>query len=241
MTEASGPSDPRRRVRRQRPEALAALGMVPRRSRAECADRTLDGPIALFGLVGWAALWLPYVVIRRRYHWQRTANDRVPWPADRGGRRALRAATVRRRTAGSRPGRARGPSGRQPGGGASGGPPWSPSSARTLVELGYLDDPRLERPCRVTWHVPVIAAGLDAFCSRCSGPCSPEPDAHDRLTSRTLRARAFSIARADGICFWRGSNASRRPSPMKLTESAIMMMNSPGHQNNHGRVENADW
>ena len=28
---------------------------------------------------------------------------------------------------------------------------------------------------------------------------------------------------------------------MKLTDSAIMMMNRPGHQNSHGRVENADW
>ena len=28
---------------------------------------------------------------------------------------------------------------------------------------------------------------------------------------------------------------------MKLTDSAIMMMKRPGHQNSHGRVENADW
>src|SRR5690606_26349047 len=35
--------------------------------------------------------------------------------------------------------------------------------------------------------------------------------------------------------FWRGSKASRRPSPMKLTLSAMPMMKMPGHQNSHGR------
>ncbi len=38
-----------------------------------------------------------------------------------------------------------------------------------------------------------------------------------------------------------GSKASRRPSPMKLTDRAIAMMNRPGHQNSHGRVWKADW
>ena len=51
----------------------------------------------------------------------------------------------------------------------------------------------------------------------------------------------MAILRADGIRFWRGSNASRSPSPMKFTDSAMMMMNRPGHQNSHGRVEKADW
>ncbi len=40
---------------------------------------------------------------------------------------------------------------------------------------------------------------------------------------------------------WRGSKASRRPSPMKLMLSAITMMNKPGNQNSQGRVWNAVW
>ena len=61
------------------------------------------------------------------------------------------------------------------------------------------------------------------------------PPAAARLRS------ARSILRCDGIAFMRGSNASRRPSPMKLTHSAMTMMKSPAHQNSHGRVENALW
>ena len=41
--------------------------------------------------------------------------------------------------------------------------------------------------------------------------------------------------------FCLGSNASRRPSPMKLMHSAIAMMNIPGYQNSHGRVVNESW
>ena len=52
---------------------------------------------------------------------------------------------------------------------------------------------------------------------------------------------AWAILRSDGIRFWRGSNASRRPSPMKFTLSAMITMKMPGHQNSHGRVENACW
>src|SRR5204863_2901733 len=40
---------------------------------------------------------------------------------------------------------------------------------------------------------------------------------------------------------WRGSKASRRPSPMKLMLRAITMMNRPGNQNSHGRDWNAVW
>src|SRR5690606_33865113 len=39
----------------------------------------------------------------------------------------------------------------------------------------------------------------------------------------------------------RGSNASRSPSPMKFTDSAIATINRPGHQNSHGRDWKAVW
>src|SRR6266511_1525518 len=35
---------------------------------------------------------------------------------------------------------------------------------------------------------------------------------------------------------WVGSKASRSPSPMKFTVSAMITMNRPGNQNSHGRV-----
>src|SRR5690606_26104685 len=62
-----------------------------------------------------------------------------------------------------------------------------------------------------------------------------------RAATRAARRSARAILRADGIFFWRGSNASRRPSPMKLMHRAMRMMNRPGHQNSHGRVLNAPW
>src|SRR5690554_2634396 len=40
---------------------------------------------------------------------------------------------------------------------------------------------------------------------------------------------------------WRGSKASRNPSPIKLTLRAIARMNKPGNQNSHGREVNEFW
>ena len=40
---------------------------------------------------------------------------------------------------------------------------------------------------------------------------------------------------------WRGSNASRSPSPRKFTLSAMATMSMPGHQNSQGRLVNAFW
>lgn len=52
---------------------------------------------------------------------------------------------------------------------------------------------------------------------------------------------AFFIFLQLGMVFIRGSNASRRPSPMKFTHRAMTMMNRPGHQNSHGRVAKEVW
>ena len=52
---------------------------------------------------------------------------------------------------------------------------------------------------------------------------------------------ALAILRSDGMRFWRGSNASRRPSPMKLMDRAMITIIRPGHQKSHGRVANASW
>ena len=46
---------------------------------------------------------------------------------------------------------------------------------------------------------------------------------------------------APQLSVWRGSKASRRPSPMKLTHSAMPRMKMPGHQNSHGRVVSVLW
>src|SRR5699024_10403507 len=74
-------------------------------------------------------------------------------------------------------------------------------------------------------------------------PGEPDQRPHEADASRRSRARrsARAMARAEGSFFCRGSKASRSPSPMKFTLSTTAMMNTPGHQNSHGRVEKELW
>ncbi len=65
-----------------------------------------------------------------------------------------------------------------------------------------------------------------------------EPDGEVLDDEHRLAARRIGHWRT---LVWRGSKASRRPSPMKLMVSAMATMNRPGHQNSHGRVVKAFW
>ncbi len=118
-------------------------------------------PLALLGLLGWAALWRPRIEVSDGgvvvVNTLRTVE--IPWPAIDGvhGRYGLRLDTaygpVTAWAAGA-------PAGRQRARGEQ-----SPAAQvvtrrlDALREAGHLDDRRLERPqLRVTWNGPVIAA-----------------------------------------------------------------------------------
>jgi hypothetical protein len=118
-------------------------------------------PIALFGLLGWAAFWQPYVEVADSgvtiANTLRTIV--VPWPAVESveGRYGLKLATAYGSfTAWA----AQAPAGRDRARGRE-------SESATLVTerlealraAGHLADPRLERPdATVFWHRPLIAA-----------------------------------------------------------------------------------
>src|SRR5699024_9477696 len=96
--------------------------------------------------------------------------------------------------------------------------------------------PRVLRPR----HRP---APLHHFRQARETPGARDQRPHEAEASRRSRARrsALAISRAEGSFFCRGSKASRSPSPMKFTLSTTAMMNTPGHQNSHGRVEKELW
>jgi hypothetical protein len=126
-------------------------------------------PVALLGLLGWAAFWQPYVEVSdggvKVVNTLRTVE--IPWPAIEAveGRYGLRlrtaygpvtawaaaAPTGRRRARGEESDSAQAVTGR----------------LTSLREAGYLDDARLERPeLRTTWHREVVAvAGTLALAS----------------------------------------------------------------------------
>jgi hypothetical protein len=121
----------------------------------------LAAPVVLFGLLGWAAFWEPYVEVAdggvRIANTLRTVM--VPWPAveEVEGRYGLRLRTAYGSfTAWA----AQAPAGRQRARGLES------EAARlvrerleTLRQAGHLDNPRLERPeAQVTWHRARIAA-----------------------------------------------------------------------------------
>jgi hypothetical protein len=118
-------------------------------------------PVALFGILGWAAFWEPYVEVSDGgvtvANTLRTIE--VPWPAvdEVNGRFGLRLQTaygpVTAWAAGA------------PGGRQRARTRESPSSAAVSARLeelraaGHLDDRRLERPALVTtWHRTLVAA-----------------------------------------------------------------------------------
>ena len=118
-------------------------------------------PLVLFGLLGWAAFWQPYVEVSdggvTLANTLRTVE--VPWPAIEGvsGRYGLTLRTAfGNRTAWAAPS----PTGRQRAGEKqSGVAQLVIDRLESLRSAGYLDDRRLERPGpRVTWHLPLLVA-----------------------------------------------------------------------------------
>ncbi len=123
----------------------------------------LGAPVVLFGVLGWAAFWDPYVEVADGgvtiANTLRTIV--VPWPAveEVEGRYGLRLRTA---YGGFTAWAAHAPAGRQRARGLEN------ESARLVRErlealrhAGHLDNPRLERPeAQVTWHRARIALGV---------------------------------------------------------------------------------
>ena len=120
----------------------------------------VGAPVALFGVLGWAAFWQPYVGVSdggvTLANTLRTVE--VPWPAveEVDGRYGLRLLTAYGEFTGWA---APAPAGRQRARGEES------SAARAVAQhladlraAGHLADRRLETPsARITWHVPLIA------------------------------------------------------------------------------------
>ncbi len=119
------------------------------------------GPLVLFGLLGWAAFWQPYVEVSDGgvvvANTLRTVE--VPWPAVESveGRYGLRLVTAYG-SVNAWAGQA--PAGRQRARGEEGVTARAVSERLdALREAGHLDDARLERPrLRTVWHRPLITA-----------------------------------------------------------------------------------
>ncbi len=118
-------------------------------------------PLALFGLLGWAAFWQPYVEVSDGgvtiANTLRTIE--IPWPAIESveGRYGLRLGTAYGPvTAWAAPA----PAGRERARGQQGRTADAVTQRlEELREAGHLDDPRLERPePQVTWHQPLLVA-----------------------------------------------------------------------------------
>ena len=88
----------------------------------------------------------------------------------------------------------------------------------------------VERDAADGVHDAVLGREVHAQIVDLSSGSRPAP-AGSRAPTRPRSCRRLDL---DAFC--RGSNASRRPSPMKLTDSEISTMNRPGNQNSHGSV-----
>jgi hypothetical protein len=118
-------------------------------------------PLVLFGLLGWAAFWQPYVEVSdggvTLANTLRTVG--VPWPAieEVNGRYGL---TLRTAYGTSTAWAAQSPSGRQRAGEKqSGVAQLVTDRLESLRAAGHLDDRRLERAGpRVSWHLPLLVA-----------------------------------------------------------------------------------
>jgi len=136
---------------------LSAAGLVT--SAVDGGLLRLGAPVLLFGLIGWAAFWQPYVEVSdgavRIANTLRTVE--VPWPAIQAvdGRYGLRLETA---FGPVNAWAAPAPAGRQRARGELG------STAAVVADrlealrvAGHLDDPRLERSAMpTTWHWPLI-------------------------------------------------------------------------------------
>lgn len=139
---------------------LAAVGVGSAALAGVDALLTYAAPLALFGLLGWAAFWRARVEVSdggvRVVDTLRTVD--VPWPAVEGveGRYGLRLLTAYGPV---QAWAAPAPTGRQRARGESG--PAAVLVGRRLDALraaGHLDDVRLERPdLRRTWHTGTVA------------------------------------------------------------------------------------
>jgi len=118
-------------------------------------------PLVLFGLLGWAAFWQPYVEVSDGgvtvANTLRTIE--IAWPAIESveGRYGLRLVTAYGPvTAWAAPA----PAGRERARGQQGKAAEAVTQRlESLRGAGHLDDPKLERPApKVTWHQPLLAA-----------------------------------------------------------------------------------
>jgi len=156
---------------RLRSRAAQALGVaMTTLSAAGLLTTAVDGgvlqygaPMLLFGLLGWAAFWQPYVEVSdgavRIANTLRTVE--VPWPAIESvdGRYGLRLDTAFGQVSAWA---APAPAGRQRARGELG------STAAVVAErleslraAGHLENPRLERSSMpTTWHWPLIVAAV---------------------------------------------------------------------------------
>ena len=211
-------------------------------------------PLALFGVLGWGAFWQPRVEVSDGgvtvVNTLRTVE--VPWPAVQSvdGRYGLRLETAYGRVTAWG---AAAPAGRQRARGVqSAAAAGRPSGSRRCATPATSTMPGSN--ARTPHHLarPAVAAAGDARPGH--GRAATAGLRRRVIIVRSLAALRFLGAAAavsaprglghrpaEGIRFCRGSKASRRPSPMKFTDSAMIMMNRPGHQNSQGRVENADW
>lgn len=135
--------------------ALAVLGVVSAASGGLDDLMRFAAPLVLFGLLGWAAFWRPYVEISDGgVHVRNTLRSvEVPWPAleEVDGRYGL---TLRTTHGSVSAWAAAAPAGRQR---ARGEQSAAAVQVRSrwdqLRAAGYLEDPRLERPrLLASWH-----------------------------------------------------------------------------------------
>lgn len=149
--------------------AAAALGLVSATAGGLETVLRLGAPLMLFGLLGWAAFWQPYVEISDGGvtvgNIVRTVH--VPWPAvtDVDGRYGLRLVTsygaVTAWAAAAPAGRARARGENSPVAVAVA------DRQAAMCSAGHLDGARLERDTlSVVWHLPVLVVGcvLVACC-----------------------------------------------------------------------------
>jgi hypothetical protein len=138
--------------------ALFALGLAVIGGRHDVL--TYGAPVVLFGVLGWAAFWQPYVEVSdgsvTLANTLRTVE--VPWPAvdEVEGRYGLRLTTAYGRMTSWA---AQAPSGRDR---VHGRPSRAAGAVserlEALREAGHLDNRQLERPApRTTWHLPLLA------------------------------------------------------------------------------------
>ena len=120
----------------------------------------LGAPTVLFGVLGWAAFWRPYVAVSDGGVTvsNTTRTIEVPWPAIESvdGRYGLRLGTAYGRVVAWA---ASAPAGRQRARGEESETARLVNERRRALQAaGYLDDPKLEKPSpEVTWHNGLLA------------------------------------------------------------------------------------